>query len=125
MNKDIKKKWISALRSGEYKQAHHRLMRVRNEEKSYCCLGVLTDLFHKETGKGEWILKEIPNASAGIFKIGHFENETVLPLEVIEWAGLTSHSPQVGEHSLVEHNDGGDILEKDFIKIANLIQRHL
>jgi len=38
------KRWIKALRSGEYKQAHGRLRRWRNGEESFCCLGVLADI---------------------------------------------------------------------------------
>jgi hypothetical protein len=35
---DFKKRWIAALRSGEYKQGKHKLHRT--EDGSYCCLGV-------------------------------------------------------------------------------------
>lgn len=37
MNKDIKKKWVEALRSDAYQQTHCRLQ----DKKGYCCLGVL------------------------------------------------------------------------------------
>lgn len=37
MNKDIKKKWVEALRSGDYKQTRLRLQ----DKGGYCCLGVL------------------------------------------------------------------------------------
>lgn len=42
--KETVKKWISALRSGEYKQGKFRLKRI-NEGGScqYCCLGVLCE----------------------------------------------------------------------------------
>jgi hypothetical protein len=40
MKKDIKEKWIKALRSGKYSQATNRL-RCGN---SFCCLGVLCDV---------------------------------------------------------------------------------
>lgn len=42
MNKDIKKKWINALRSGKYKQGSGWLL----EDNKYCCLGVLSDILH-------------------------------------------------------------------------------
>lgn len=35
----IKKAWIKALRSGEYKQCRNKL----KDGESYCCLGVLND----------------------------------------------------------------------------------
>lgn len=37
MNKTIKKKWLTALRSGKYKQAYGQL----KLGDCYCCLGVL------------------------------------------------------------------------------------
>lgn len=40
MNKEIKAKWIEALRSGKYKQGTHWL----RLQDTYCCLGVLCDL---------------------------------------------------------------------------------
>ena len=50
MKQEIKEKWVSALRSGEYKQGKEGL-RIYNE---FCCLGVLCDLYIKETGVGFW-----------------------------------------------------------------------
>jgi hypothetical protein len=37
MNAELKQKWVTALRSGEYKQAQKRL----KVGDAYCCLGVL------------------------------------------------------------------------------------
>ena len=45
MDKELANKWISALRSGEYKQGKCRLYRSAND--SYCCLGVLAKLQDK------------------------------------------------------------------------------
>lgn len=49
MDKDIKEKWVNALRSGEYKQAH-RSLRVVQPDGGYahCCLGVLMELTPEE-----------------------------------------------------------------------------
>lgn len=38
MDKDIKEKWVKALRSGEYKQGTGTFLDDKNR---YCCLGVL------------------------------------------------------------------------------------
>lgn len=38
MNKEVKEKWIAALRSGSYKQGQFSL---ETEEGEMCCLGVL------------------------------------------------------------------------------------
>lgn len=40
MNKEIKKQWIEALRSGKYKQGREYLC----VDETYCCLGVLCDI---------------------------------------------------------------------------------
>ncbi len=37
MNKQVKRKWLKALKSGEYKKGKHNL----EWEGKYCCLGVL------------------------------------------------------------------------------------
>jgi hypothetical protein len=38
MNTELKNKWVTALRSGEYKQGTEKLL---NQDGSRCCLGVL------------------------------------------------------------------------------------
>jgi hypothetical protein len=46
----VKKKWLEALRSGDYKQAQGVLGTVSkktNEPIAYCCLGVLCDIFRR------------------------------------------------------------------------------
>jgi hypothetical protein len=40
MNKELKQKWIDALRSGDYPQTQNELC----NSEGYCCLGVLCDL---------------------------------------------------------------------------------
>lgn len=41
MNKRLKARWIKALRSGKYKQHTQALCAPKEEEKAYCCMGVL------------------------------------------------------------------------------------
>jgi len=41
MDKDIKEKWVKALRSGEYTQGN---MYLRTECGQHCCLGVLLEV---------------------------------------------------------------------------------
>ncbi len=40
MNKELKDKWVAALRSGKYSQTTGRL----RSEEGFCCLGVLCDV---------------------------------------------------------------------------------
>lgn len=44
--KEVYKRWIKALRSGEYKQSNSRL----RSGSGFCCLGVLCDLAAKDGG---------------------------------------------------------------------------
>jgi hypothetical protein len=58
MTKAVKKRWVKALRSGEYAQCKEQLVQVdRNGHESFCCLGVVT---HEE-GTGDWHLSENGN----------------------------------------------------------------
>ena len=52
MNKTLKKRWVKALRSGEYQQGKNVLCRTtRSGNDKFCCLGVLIDV---GTSRGEW-----------------------------------------------------------------------
>lgn len=46
MDKELKAKWVAALRSGRYEQARQAF----REGDGFCCLGVLADICEK----GEW-----------------------------------------------------------------------
>lgn len=48
MNKELKTKWLEALRSGEYKQSRE----ILKDENGFCCLGVLCDLTHPDAWVG-------------------------------------------------------------------------
>ncbi len=43
MKKEIKEKWLTALRSDEYKQGAGMLYTAEGGEPVHCCLGVLVD----------------------------------------------------------------------------------
>ena|SRR5689334_21027676 len=60
MNKIVKKKWLKALKSGEYFKGKGALKRESNYP-SYCCLGVLCELW----GKGEWYQYEFALGRCG------------------------------------------------------------
>jgi len=113
MNPQIKQKWVSALRSGEYQQGQYCL----RTDNGFCCLGVLCDLYGKENNV-EWE----PST--------HYKNAyafqdmaTILPLSVMEWVGVGEGNPPVngGPFTLGELNDKGftfneiaDVIEKQF-----------
>ena len=113
MNPQIKQKWVSALRSGEYQQTQRRL----HDENGFCCLGVLCDLYLKENNL-EWE-PSTHYKNAYMFQ----DMVAVLPLSVEKWAGVGEGNPLVndGDSSLVELNDSGST----FNEIADVIEDHL
>ena len=113
MNQEIKRRWIEALRSGQYKQGKSCL---RGLDDTFCCLGVLTDLYVQEHGK-KWI--QSSNFNCNFFT---FDGEGgVLPRSVIKWAGIYYENPVIGDFNLATFNDQG----KSFTEIADLINQHL
>lgn len=113
MKPEIKRKWLEALRSGQYKQTSGCL----TDGERFCCLGVLTNLYLLE--KGETWLKD----EGGVIGVPEDDGlETSgLPEAVCDWAGLRSNDPLVGVATLAAENDTGT----KFPQIADLIERHL
>lgn len=122
MDARIKKLWVAALRSGNYKQGRGKL----RMDSSFCCLGVLCDLHAKETGKGSW--KEM-DASEGVYEYcaeTHIPGMCIPPSSVYAWAGLVGPSHQRvfidgKPRELENHNDAG----KTFEEIAKAIEEQL
>lgn len=90
MQPEIKERWITALRSGDYPQTRCQL---RSEKPEYCCLGVLCDIAVQD-GLGEWDGEEYVSPSGG-------RRTGYLPLNVLDWSGLTED----GMADLVKLND--------------------
>lgn len=116
MNPEIRKQWTDALRSGEYKQARHNL-RVTDESgtNSYCCLGVLCDLYIK-AGNPETY--QVEGETFDIWE------ECTLPVSVSEWAGLDGdNNPVLQDVNGEIHMASGwnDSSGGGFNKIADMI----
>lgn len=111
MNAKVKRMWVRALRSKKYDQGR-QFLRV---DGAYCCLGVLCDIYHKKTGKGEW--------SDRVFRAEEDDmSSSDLPYAVQEWAGLDSSNPLLGRIlTAAELNDKGT----PFDLIANRIEKYL
>jgi hypothetical protein len=60
MKPEIKKLWVEALRSGDYKQGHGRLARIKDKQIEYCCLGVLCEVLEvpREKNNGYFTYEE-------------------------------------------------------------------
>lgn len=55
MDANLKKKWLDALRSGEYEQGSDQLvMTFMDEQDKFCCLGVLADIMGDVEREGDW-----------------------------------------------------------------------
>ena len=112
MNPQIKQKWVSALRSGEYQQTQ----RLLHDENGFCCLGVLCDLYGKENNV-EWELTDNGNYY-------NFQDKNVyLPHSVVEWSGIGDDDPTINdrESRLARLNDCGST----FNEIADVIEKQL
>lgn len=79
MREDIKDRWVTALRSGEYKQSKGGL----RDANGFCCLGVLCDIAKADLGL-EW---ESTSSLGGEF-FSFAGDGGILPVEVVVWAGL-------------------------------------
>jgi hypothetical protein len=111
VNKKVKSLWVSALRSGKYKRCTAQL----KKDDGFCCLGVLCDLHarrFKNTWDGEQYLSE----------------DSELPEDVIEWAGLSAADPQLNPSREVDFSTATHYNDKarySFNKIADLIEKNL
>ncbi len=109
MNPSIKQAWTKALRSGDYQQGKENLC----SNGQFCCLGVLTDLYIKETNQ-QW-----HHDVGGCYS---FETEGgILPFSVQLWAGIDGPNPYVGGNHVTTWNDDG----ASFEELADLIEAHL
>ncbi|MFO0452755.1 MAG: hypothetical protein ACK52I_29555, partial [Pseudomonadota bacterium] len=84
MKKEIAKLWVAALRSGKYKQGRHALHSIKDNNETFCCLGVLCDIYQQDRRKKK--KKGLFVDKTDLHKI-HYNNEGgILPLEVSDWA---------------------------------------
>lgn len=134
-NPEIMRRWVTALRSGEYTQGRSALRREYPSGRvEHCCLGVLTDLAIKDGAPGA-VSWEPPSRGMRIALLGGIEFG-MLPLWVQTWAGLDDECPAfdvpdhdhdsgeacLAEQGAAELNDSG---VWSFNDIATLIEEQL
>ncbi|HEY6019689.1 MAG TPA: hypothetical protein VIY48_07255 [Candidatus Paceibacterota bacterium] len=88
MDPAVKAKWLTALRSGDYKQVKGCL----RGELGYCCLGVLTDVWAGENSI-EW-----NEPFVGAYSInagGPYTESSVTPRDVMQWSELENSTGAV------------------------------
>lgn len=114
MNLDIKKLWTAALLSSEYEQTHG----VLHDNDGYCCLGVLCDLYAKDTNT-VWQTDGVTFSLNG-------ESEILL-VDVTIWAGLPNRNPviQLQPGINAQLSDANDNERLTFSAIAKLIDEQL
>ena len=121
MNKEIAKKWVKALRSGKYKQGTNVLHNTRNN--TYCCLGVLTDLYQQDRRSKK---KKMLDVDDKLDTVSYDGAEFILPDAVVKWAGMKTYDGswdvENGDSNLVYLNDERCC---SFKTIANVIEKNV
>jgi hypothetical protein len=132
MNPEIKAQWVTALRSGEYKQGKGYL----NRGGKFCCLGVLCDIAEKAGVVETQAPSDSPYVGGVQYKNvdedGHtYYVDAYPPNGVREWAGLERSDPL----TRIRHNETSQLLtlsmlndgpgDYDFAKIADIIEEPL
>lgn len=131
MNKNIKRRWTKALRSGKYLKGKGSLLEVTGERQEFCCLGVLCDIFAK-TADGKamdagWDTVLEGGGTINFHADGEGKYDVDLPEVVMKWAGLIDTDPHLhpdaDDSSLSSNiNDRG---HHTFNQIADLIEKNL
>jgi hypothetical protein len=92
MNKEVKKKWISALLSGKYKQGRNSL---RDREEKFCALGVLCDVIDpkgwQQCGpyyKFKGSVTNLPEAEKKKIKLQHHETHLIMEINDMQKASF-------------------------------------
>jgi hypothetical protein len=126
MKPEIKELWMNALPN--YEQTTGAL-RIGDR---FCCLGVLCDIYMKETGNLSWERTEDDKSHEYYihgYNIGY--ESYYLPYEVWGWAGLNCSTPYFIDPNHPVKDDNDTVLLSnlndigyDFKQIAELIQKH-
>lgn len=112
MYREVAEAWVSALRSGEYKQGKGALSR----DGKYCCLGVLCEI-----AVNNGLDVEVESDDGYTYYDG---NRAFLPGRVVKWSGMNNEfaTAMVGVDrlDLVDMNDASESFET----IADVIENH-
>ena len=129
MKKSVMKKWVAALRSGEYAQTKGALCKEGEKYDRFCCLGVLTELYIQDHNakKKKNAKKQIGwEKSLTDKELCFNEEEAVLANAVKEWAGVRTYHGELAHKRdvLTVLNDRGmsfkriaDIIEDNYIEL--------
>jgi hypothetical protein len=112
MDAELKKQWVEALRSGNYKQCTEQLRDGNPEEGfSYCCLGVLADLLPDAEWAWDNSIDFTPPPDKSAFTTTNFDSE--LPVWLF---------PRLEQQDLIVMNDD---MGESFATIADYIEANV
>ena len=112
-------KWIFYPILHYYNQTTGKLKSV---DGSYCCLGVLCDIYHNETGLGKWEKTYDISDIQLTYNVDVFDCGGLLPTSVMMWADLNGRDPKLKNGRFISYtNDRG----ATFNEISNLIETDL
>lgn len=110
LDRKVKRRWLTALRSGKYKQARGRLVRpTKKGGVGYCCLGVLCDI----SKAGWW-----EDRGVKFYVVDDADSSSLVPGPYAKSIGLSIYA----QDALVFKNDAAGW---GFKRIANWIEKHL
>ena len=99
MKAEIKSLWVAALRGGEYTKGNGMLKTEATMDNSacHCALGVLCELYIKETGRGSWVSRNEWGDLSFRYRDGSawLNSSFFPPQEVVDWAGLSCVDPDI------------------------------
>jgi hypothetical protein len=96
MEPGIKAQWLSALRSGEYKQGQGKLAKVAESgEKQYCCLGVLCDIAIRNKVPGLSAEQRKDDNAITFTGPGGANDRSMPPGPFASWAKLPTRDPLI------------------------------
>lgn len=119
---DNAKKWVKALRSGNYSQVRYCLQRPG---LGFCCMGVACELaIQSGLSLRQAIVKrtEIDGVPSTIDCVSYDGQHQVLPHIVMQWLGLRTIEGAFKDDTLTltALNDSG----RSFVEIADIIERY-
>ena len=119
MKKSVAMKWIKALRSGKYTQTSDRL---KGDNGSYCCLGVLCDI----SKLGRWMPIIIGGSKSAYMSSDKETSYGNLPSSVQDWAGISSAYGRIEftKNKSVSLTELNDARKRSFKQIAAYIERN-
>lgn len=115
MKKAIKKRWVKALRSGDYKQGTEFLHQRKDGVDQWCCLGVLCDVEGVPSEPRQSYVYPEENTSEK-FRMGG--SISILSPELLTKFGLTD----IQQGKLANMNDHQG---KSFVEIADFVEKEI